>query len=477
MNIKAYIFFTAIAVSGCATIKQVELPDTVNIPASFTSSSADTTSVNRLSWKQFFTDENLVRLIDTALQNNYDLKSAVQRIMIARANTQIANAARLPFVNAGGSIGVDKYGRYTLNGVGNFDTNLSPNISKNQKIPTSPTTDYFVGFRSSWEADIWGKLKDRKRAAYTRYLASEKGRQWLVTQIVSQVAGMYYELLALDNQLKTVQRNIGLQRKALEIVEAQMSGGRATMLAVRQFKAQMLHTQGAEVEISQAIVRTENELNSLLGRFPKQINRDTSFTDKVVPQRIQAGIPSEVLLRRPDIQQAELELIAAKADISAARKAFLPSFTINPYVGLNAFKLPLLFSGGSVAAGIVGSLAGPIINRGVIKGDFAIANAQQADAFYNYQKNIVNGYQEVVTQIKAIENFNKAYELKQAEVAELAEGVATANDLYLAGYASYLEVIVAQGSVLQAEMEQTNLKKESFNSMINLFRSLGGGWE
>lgn len=476
-KVKAYTIFAALIVTGCATTKQVDLPTPVTIPASFTSSSADTSSDVKLSWKQFFNDQNLVRLVDTALQNNYDLKSAVQRIMIARANTQIATAARLPFVNAGGSVGVDKYGRYTLNGVGNFDTNLSPNISKNQKIPTNPTTDYFVGFRSSWEADIWGKLIDRKRAAYTRYLASEKGRQWLVTQIVSQVASMYYELLALDNQLKIVRRNSELQRRALEIVEAQMSGGRATMLAVRQFKAQMLHTQGAEVEINQAIVRTENELNSLLGRFPQPIIRDTAIVNKVVPQKIQAGIPAEVLLRRPDIQQAELELIAAKADISAARKAFLPSITINPYVGLNAFKVPLLFSGGSIAAGIVGSLAGPFINRGAIKGDFAIANARQADAFFNYQKNIVQGYQEVVTQMKAIENFNKAYYLKVAEVAELLEGVATANDLYLAGYASYLEVIVAQGSVLQAEMEQINIKKETFNSMINLFRSLGGGWE
>ena len=471
-NIKAYTFIAAFAITGCATIKPVQLPAGRQIPGTFPSTSDTTTNI--LAIKDFFADVQLQRLIDTALASNYDLKAAIQRIEIARANTRIAEAARLPLVNAVVGASVDRYGKYTMNGVGNFDTNKSPNIDKKQTIP-NPTPDYFIGFRSSWEVDIWGKLKDRRKAAYARYLASEKGRQWLATQIVSEVAGRYYELMALDNQAKIIARNIELQKRGLEIVEAQMAGGRATALAVRQFKAQVLNTQGAEIDIRQSILRTENELNNLLGRFPTTISRDTSIIAKVVPQTIGAGIPSEVLLRRPDIQQAELELIAAKADISAARKAFLPSLNLNPYVGMNAFKAPLLFSTGSIAAGLASSLAAPIINRrGIING-VNIANAEQATAFYNYQKNIVQGYQEVVTQLQSIENLKSAYNLKVEEVQTLTEGVATANDLYLAGYASYLEVIVAQGSVLQAEMEQTNIKREIFNSTINLYRALGGG--
>jgi outer membrane protein TolC len=289
------------------------------------------------------------------------------------------------------------------------------------------------------------------------------------------VASRYYELLALDNQLRIIARNIELQRRGLEIVEAQMAGGRATALAVRQFKAQVLNTQGAEIDIRQSIISTENELNNLLGRFPEPIARDTSIIAKVVPQQIGAGIPSEVLLRRPDIQQAELELVAAKADISAARKAFLPSLNLNPYVGLNAFKAPLLLSPGSIATGLATSFAAPLINRRGILSGVNVANAEQATAFYNYQKNIVQGYQEVVTQLQSIENLKRSYDLKVQEVETLTEAVATANDLYLAGYASYLEVIVAQGSVLQAEIEQTNIKREIFTSMINLYRALGGG--
>lgn len=470
-KIRALAIAALFAITGCSTIKQAELPAGVQIPAAF--SNGNGPSSNYLLLKDFFADVQLQRLIDTALANNFDLKAAFQRIEIARANTRIANAARLPFVSAEARVSVEKYGRYTLNGVGNFDTNLSQNVDKKQRIP-DPTPDYFLGFKSSWEADIWGKLSDRKRGAYSRYLASQKGRQWLTTQIVSEVARMYYELLALDYELKIIQRNIELQKRGLEVVEAQMAGGRATALAVRQFKAQVLHTREAEVNIQQAITRTENELNALLCRFPTAVARDTSILAKPLPQQIQAGVPSEVLLRRPDIQQAELELIAAKADISAARKALLPSLSINPYIGLNAFKAPLLFSGSSVAAGLVTSLAGPIINRrGLING-VNIANAEQANAFYNYQQNIINAFAEVMTQLRAIDNLKKAYALKTEEVETLTEGVATANDLYLAGYASYLEVIVAQGSVLQAEVEQTNLKKEMFIAIINLYRSLGG---
>ncbi|WP_207494477.1 TolC family protein [Aridibaculum aurantiacum] len=471
-KIKPYIVIAAVTITGCTTIKQAELPEGVQLPSSF-GSTADTAG-GRLVLKDFFTDLNLQRLIDTALATNFDLQVAVQRIEVARLNTRIANAARLPQVNAVAGLSLDKYGRYTLNGVGNFDTNLSPNIDEKRQIP-DPTPEYFLGFRSSWEADIWGRLKDRSRAAYTRYLASQKGRQWVATQLVAEVASNYYELMALDHQLKIIKTNIALQQRGLEIVEAQMAGGRATALAVRQFKAQVLNTQATELDIRQAIVRTENNLNYLLGRLPSKIVRDTSIIAKQVPARIQAGIPADILLRRPDVQQAELELIAARADISAARKAMLPSLSINPYIGLNAFKAPLLLSGASVAAGVASSLAAPIINRRAIIAGVHIANAEQATAFYNYQRNIVQGYQEVVTHLQAVDNLKQAYDLKVEEVETLTEGVANANDLYLAGYANYLEVIVAQASVLRAQIEQTNMKKEIFQSIINLYRSVGGG--
>ena len=474
---KGMIYYALIAATfmissvGCKTMKPVVMPDLSAMPMQF--NQQDTSAVPMLNWKDIFKDEELRALIDTALNNNYDLKSETQRIIAAGANLKFAKASMLPSLNAGITAGVDRFGKYTMNGVGNYDTNLSPNVSRDQMIP-SPTQDYFLGFRSSWEIDIWGKLSKRKEAAYSRYLATKLGRQWFQTQVVSQVATMYFELIALDKRAEILRRNIALQKKGVEIIEAQMVGGRATSLAVSQFKAQMMATQGREFEIRQAIAKTENELNMLLGRYPSKIERDTSSITKVLPDKIYAGIPANVILRRPDVQEAELNLRAAKADVEAARRALLPSLTLDGYTGLNSFKLPLLFSPGSLAAGVLGGLTAPIFNRGAIKNKNRLATAAQLGTFYNYQKSILRGVQEVSTQLSAIDNYKKAYQLKNNEVKELKTSLSTANDLYLAGYASYLEVIVAQGSMLNAEIEQVSLKRQSYTALINLFRALGG---
>jgi multidrug efflux system outer membrane protein len=229
-----------LVVAGCKTMKPAALPEVAHMPAGF--SPENTTPVPVLNWKDIFTDEELAALIDTALNNNYDLKSGVQRIITAGANTRLARASMLPSLNAGITAGTDRFGKYTLNGVGNYDTNLSPNINADQRIP-GPTPDYFVGFRSSWEVDVWGKLSKRKEAAYSRLLATEMGQKWLNTQVVTQVANLYFELVALDKQAEILSRNIALQKKGVDIIEAQMVGGRATALAVSQFKAQMMATQ------------------------------------------------------------------------------------------------------------------------------------------------------------------------------------------------------------------------------------------
>ena len=466
-----FLLSTLIAFTGCKSMNPVVMPTMQTMPDEF--NSADNSSEPLLNWKEIFKDRELVALIDTALNNNFELKSEMQRIMVAEANLKLAKASMLPGLSAGITAGVDRFGKYTMNGVGNYDTNLSPNVTTNQQIPT-PTPDYFMGFRSSWEIDVWGKLSKRKEAAYSRYLATKMGQQWLRTQMISQVAKLYFELIALDKHAEILKRNIALQKKGVEIVEAQMAGGRATSLAVSQFKAQMMATQGSSYQITQAIVKTENELNNLLGRFPAPIKRDTSSVTRVLPDKIYAGIPVRVILGRPDIKQAELELKAAKADVQAARKALLPSFTLDAYSGVNAFKLPLLFSPGSLASGVLGGLTAPIFNRGALKNGNRIANATQLSAFYNYQQTILRGYQEVSTQLSAIDNYKLAYELKTNEVIELKTALSTANELYLAGYASYLEVIVAQGSMLNSEIEQVGLKRDSYITLINLFRALGG---
>ncbi|SFE40916.1 Outer membrane efflux protein [Pedobacter antarcticus] len=211
-----------------------------------------------------------------------------------------------------------------------------------------------------------------------------------------------------------------------------------------------------------------------MGRYPVKIARDTNTLNVAIPQRLHMGLPSTVLLSRPDIREAELELKAAKADIYAARKAMLPALTLTAYSGYNAFKLPLLFSPGSLASGFLGGLTAPVLNRAAIKTEFSQANSAQLNAYYNYQQKLLQGYQEVSTQLSAMDNYHQAMLLKERQVKELKEALSTANDLYLAGYASYLEVIVAQGSVLDAEVEFVRMKKASGTALISLFRSIGG---
>lgn len=462
---------------SCKTAPPTGIPDKVNLPDTFArQTNTDSAIITRLRWRQFFTDVHLQTLIDSALVGNPDLLIAIQRIETARAVALGAKNANLPSVNAIISAGIDHYGDYTLNGVGNYDTNLSPNISKDQRIP-DPTADFFVGLRSSWEVDVWGKLKNRKKAALVRLAATEKSRQLAATLLVAQIANHYYNLLALDNDLKIIENNSRLQETALEIVKVQKEGGRATELAVQQMEAQLYNTRSFSKKVKQEIINAEYQVNYLLGRYPQKVQRDTIFAQQSLPQQLATGIPSGLLLQRPDVQEAELQLVAAKADVSAARAAFMPSFQITPYLGYNAFKAALLFNGGSLAWGALGSLTAPLFNQKQIQAAHLTAVAQNKEAYYSYHKTLLNGFKEVGSAIEQLDNNRELVDLKQKQVAALETAVSSSRELYLAGYASYLEVITAQKGVLEAQLELNEARKNQFSYTIDLYRSLGGGWQ
>lgn len=463
-----YALALATGVSACSAPKQLTTPPPVALPETTVTDTLDVKSFTRV-----FNDPYLKALIDTALASNFDLLAASQRVIVAQSQLRMAKNAWLPTVNGVASAGVDRYGDYTLNGVGNYDTNLSPNIDKDQKIPTSPTPEFFVGFRSSWEIDLWGKIRAQKEAALNRYLSTTEGRRLLSTQVVAGVASLYYDLVALDHELKIIHRNIGLQEKAVATVEVQKAGGRATELAVQQFKAQLLSTRALENNVKQQIVATENQLNALLGRLPRPVPR-TADTTNAIPPAIQKGIPVATLLRRPDIQQAELNLAATKADVKAARAAFFPSLTITPYTGFNAFKAGLLFQPASIAWGALGGLTMPVFNQKQLQSQFNITQAEAMTAFYRYQQAIVDGYAEVSSIMSKVENEQATWQLKREEVAVLQDAVATSNLLFTTGYANYLEVITAQKSVLEAELTLVTTRRNVYQGMITLYRSLGG---
>lgn len=459
---------------ACAMPKATTLDKNTLLPPAY-QQSLDSNSIARLPKKLFFPDPALQALIDTALQYNADIRIAVQRMAAAKAGFGISQGLTKPGLDAIVSSGVDKFGDYTMNGLGNFDMNRSPNISKDQQIPLN-MPDFFVGFRSSWEADIWGKLSNQKKAAYNKFLATDQARQWVTTQLVAQVATLYYELLALDKELEILKNNIALQENAVEIVIAQKAGGRATELAVQQFNAQLLGTKSMLNVMQQRITATENMLSAISGKYEFKINRGKPIVDLVVPVDIQIGVPAQLLVNRPDIREAEFLLEAAGAELEASRKAFLPSLNINAYTALNSFKSSVLFSPQSLTYGLLGGLVTPVLSKNRLKGNYQLATAAQQEAFETYRKQIIYAYHEVQTQLSGIDHYKKIFQLKEQETKGLQAAVAASKDLYMGGYANYLEVISAQRGVLEAELEQINSKKIAFIYLIDLYRSLGGGW-
>ncbi|MDN3583510.1 TolC family protein [Mucilaginibacter flavus] len=473
-----YIFPSALALilaAGCKSYKPVTAQEAASsLPASF-NGGTDTTTAAVLPVSQFFADKRLVNLIDTALKANPDILTALQRVEASRSNLRFNAAKLLPTINLAANAGLEKYGDYTQNGVGNYDTNFSQNINDKQHIP-NPTPNYFLGFQSSWEVDLWGKLSNQKKAAYARFLASQSGYRLVTTALTAQIAGLYYQLLALDTELGIIKKNINLQNNALEIVKIQKLGGRATELAVQQFEAQLMRTRGLEYTTIQQVTETENQLKFLTGSFTGKVARDTSIMSIKLPSVLGAGVPSQMLLNRPDIKAAELELTAMNADIKAARANFFPTLTLTPYVGYNSFNAGLLFNPASFTYGLIGGLTAPIFNRKGIKAEYERTIAEEKIAVYNYQKTILSGFQEVNNNLSGINNYNQAFEFKRRELLALNNALSVANDLYVVGRANYLEIITAQRSVLDAELELANIKRNIFLSSVNLYQAVGGGW-
>ncbi len=406
------------------------LPDLVQktantmVPASY-NNSLDSTNTAKMKWKEFFTDANLTSLIDLALQNNQELNITLQEIEIAKNEIRARKGEYLPFVGLRGGAGVEKIPRYTNIGAMEANTEIKPG----KEMP-EPLADFMGGAFATWEVDIWNKLHNAKKAAVGRYLASIEGRNFMVTNLIAEIANSYYELLALDNQLAIVQQNIKIQGDALEIVKLQKEAARVTELPVRKFQAQVLNTQSLQYEIQQKITETENRINFLVGRFPQPVQRNNQAFDNLVPQAIQSGIPSQLLANRPDIKQAELNLAAAKLDVQVAKARFYPSFGISAGIGYQAFNPSYLLKPESLLYTLTGDIAAPLINKNAIKALYSSANSQKIQAVYNYERAILNANIEVVNQLAKISNLEKSYDFKSKEVQALAQSIDISNNLF-----------------------------------------------
>lgn len=441
------------------------------VPASY-NDSQDTTNVATIKWKDYFTDPYLNALIDTALRNNQELNITLQEIEVARNEVRARKGEYLPFVDVRAGGGVEKVSRYTSQGASDDITEIEPGT------PTpEPLQDYFVGAFATWEVDIWNKLHNARKAAVMRYLSTNEGKNFMVTRLVAEIANSYYELLALDNQLDIVKKNIEIQTDALEIVKRQKEAARVTELAVRRFQAQVLNTQSLQYSIQQSIIETENRINFLIGRFPQVVARDTTTFSSPVPDDIRAGLPSQLLANRPDIKQAELNLAAAKLDVKVAKARFYPSLGISAGIGLQAFDPTFLVkTPESLIYTLTGDIVAPLINRNSIKATYYSANAMQIQAVYNYERTILNAYIEVANQLAKIDNLANSYDLKAQQVQALTESTIIANDLFKSARADYMEVLLTQRDVLESKFELVETKKQQFNAMVNVYQALGGGW-
>ena len=375
--------------AGCKVTQPKDLPAVQHLPAAFEGNAADST-IGNISWRSYFNDADLLRLLDTAVRHNQDMLIAWQHLEQAKARIGFARAALAPEIRATISASGDHYGKYTMSGVGNFDTNLSGNIEEKQQVAEGFTPDFFVGLRSSWEIDIWGKLKDQKKAAISSFLAAEQGRKLVQTELIATIAHLYYDLLALDNESKIVKKNTALQESALEVEQKKKDAGRATELAVQQFEAQLLRTRALAFGIQQQVKAAENELNFLTGRYAGLITRDSLKMVDVSDYHLPVGSPLQLLENRPDIQEAKMNWDATTYQTAAAGKAFLPALQLTPYAGFNAFRASMLFDPTSIVYGLFGGLTAPIFNRQQLKANRAIAVADQKIAIYEYQKRLLN---------------------------------------------------------------------------------------
>ncbi len=472
----AYVSIASVSLSfitACGNLDKTNPRDEniSNVPASY-NGSQDTTNISDLKWRQYFDDPNLVSLIDSALNNNQELNIVMQEILMANNEVMARKGEYMPSVNGVAGAGVDKTPKYTTRGAAEEQIQIVED-----KANPKAMGDFMIGATASWEVDIWHKLRNAKKSAYNKFLATQAGKDFMITNLVAEIANSYYELLALDNQMAIVQQNIELQNNALNTVRLEKEATRVTELAVKKFEAEVYHTKSLQYDIQQKIVETENRINYLVGRYPQPVVRTAQSFATVEMDSIAEGIPSQLLENRADIKEAELNLAANKLDVKAARAQFYPSFTIRAGVGFQAFNPAYLIrTPESMLASLAGDLVAPLVNRASIKAKYYNAKASQVQAAFTYEQKILNAYIEVANQMSNINNLRQSYALKNQQVDALNESINIANSLFTSARADYMEVLLTQRDALASKFELIETKRDLFHAKVNIYRALGGGW-
>lgn len=467
------LVLSALCMESCVPTKEIREENT-SLPEIYQNlTSKDTFNTTRMKWKEFFNDPDLNALIDTALVNNQELNIVLLQVDMSKNEIQAKKGEYLPFVNIQAAGEVEKVGRYTSQGANDANTDIRPG----KEFP-EPLPNYNIGAYASWEIDVWKKLRNSKKVAVMEYLSSVEGKNFMVTNLISEIANSYYELITLDNKLMIIDQNLELQNSALKTIQLQKQAAKATELGVQRLEAEVFKNRSERFAVKQEIVETENKINFLIGRSPQSIKRNSENFIEMDIDTMYVGVPSQLLANRPDIRQAEYELAAAKLDTKVARANFYPSFTIKAGVGLESFNLKYLTSmPESLLYSVAGDIVAPLINRNAIKAEYANANDRQLQAIYEYEKTILNAYIEVVNEMSNIENLKNSYELKEQQVDALTNSIDITNKLFKSARADYMEVLLTQRDALESKIELVETKKNQLLARVSMYRHLGGGWQ
>ncbi len=427
-------------------------------------------SAASISWRQFFADPDLVRLIETALANNQEFNIAIQDIEIRASEVKEKQAEYLPKVGFGLGGSYIHPSDNTPEGV--LDKIVERSFFRN------PDFNLNLGPSLTWEVDIWKKLRNAKEAARLRMIAQYEVRNFLISRLVTEIALNYYELMALDTSLKILDANISIQEAAFLKMQTLKRYAKANQLGVNRFEAQLNKTRSQWSENKQSIVEKENRLRFLTGIYtdaPIVRHSDQLMTMDV--HELQTGVPAQLLENRADIRQAEAAIKAAKLDLKSVKAALYPNLTIRAGTGWSGFDPQLLFrTPQSLLYNAMGDFMVPLINRRALVARVKIADAYQTQTVLTYEQTLLKAYTDVLNEVSDIRNMRQAFDTKKREVVLLEESIGTANLLFKYAKATYVEVLLVQEEKLNAEKELVQVKLDLVGSKVNLYRALGGGW-
>ncbi|REG91673.1 TolC family protein [Flavobacterium aquicola] len=461
------VTFLIATILSCSVSKDIETPKDA-FPANFRNASVskDTTSIGDLEWKNFFTEKDIVQLIDSAVARNNDLQIANKNIEIAQYRFTQSKWGNVPQVNL----------LVTAN-TNNPSDNSFTGMNLNQALGMKHIEDYSAGASLSWEADIWGKIKNQKKGAFASYLQSEEVKKALQTTIVANVSKGYYNLLMLDAQLDIAKKNVQLIDSTTTIIKLKFDAGQVTSLAIQQSEAQKLNAAQLVPLLEQNITIQENALSVLTGTFPNSKKRSIALSAVEVKNNASVGIPSSIVSRRPDVKSAELALKTANTNVGITKADLYPALKITAQGGLNSFESSSWFN---VPASLFGTVAGgltqPLLNNKRLKTQYHIAVAEREKAVLNFRQSVLVAVSEVSDALVKVEKLNQQESILQERVTTLKLAIKNAKMLFKNGMAEYLEVLSAQANLLQSELELADIKRQQLTANTELYRALGGGW-